>query len=187
MSQPMTVPLVDASQAPLLACPYYGGGDPGPIVGALAQVPELLEVAMPFIGMALSPSAIPLRTKEIVILRTSGVLECRYCVQSHTVAALDAGLSTEEVAALRSPEPAAHHFEDAAERALVGWIDAVAGGRGAVPTELTAAMERHFRDYEVVELTAVVGVTMMLNRFCTTLGLPTSPEVLVRLAAVGLE
>jgi AhpD family alkylhydroperoxidase len=183
----MTVSLVDASQAPLLARPYYDGGDPGPIVGALAQVPELLEVAMPFIGMALSPSAIPLRTKEIVILRTSGVLECRYCVQSHSVAALDAGLSTDEVAALRSPTPAAHSFEDAAERALIGWIDAVAGGRGAVPSELMSAIEGHFRDHEVVELTAVIGVTMMLNRFCTTLGLPTSPAVLARLAAAGLE
>jgi AhpD family alkylhydroperoxidase len=181
----VTVQLVEASQAPLLARPYYGNGDPGPIVSALAQVPELLEVAMPFIGMVLASSAIPLRTKEIVILRTSEVLECRYCVQSHSVVALDAGLTRAEVDALRSPSPAGHVFDDAAEQVLVEWTDAVAGDRGAVRSELTTAMKQHFRDHELVELTTVVGVTMMLNRFCTTLGLPTSPGVLARLAAEG--
>ena len=64
--------IVTAAQAPLLAQPFLAGGDPGPIVAALAPVPEALEVAMPFIGMVLGPSAIDVRTKEIVILRTSG-------------------------------------------------------------------------------------------------------------------
>jgi AhpD family alkylhydroperoxidase len=182
----VTVQLVEASQAPLLARPYYANGDPGPIVAALAQVPELLEVAMPFIGMTLAPSAIPWRTKEIVILRTSGVLECRYCVQSHSLVALDAGLTRAEVDTLRRPAPAAPVFERAADRTLIEWVDAVAGGRGTPPPALMTALKLHFRDHEVVELAAVVGVTMMLNRFCTTLGLPTAPDVLARLAAEGL-
>lgn len=88
----MNVRLLGADQAPLLARAYYAEGDPGPIVAALAQVPELLEVVMPFLGTAFGPTAIPWRTKEIVILRTSSQLDCRYCIQSHTTVALDAGL-----------------------------------------------------------------------------------------------
>ena len=72
--------LVGPDQAPLLARPYYAGGDPGPIVAALAQVPELLETTMPFLGTALGPSGIDWRTKEIVIVRTSALAGCRYCV-----------------------------------------------------------------------------------------------------------
>ncbi len=34
---------IEIGHIPLLARPYYDGGDPGPIVAALAQVPELLE------------------------------------------------------------------------------------------------------------------------------------------------
>jgi AhpD family alkylhydroperoxidase len=182
-----TIALVDADQAPLLARPYYRQGDPGPIVAALAHVPELLEVAMPFIGMALGPTAIPWRTKEIVILRTSSQLDCRYCVQSHTVVALDAGLSRAEVTALRSSEPARPEFADPADRALIAWTDELARGVGVVAKSIRSELRAHHQDAEVVELTLVVGVTMMLNRFCTSLELPTSPGVLTRLAEEGLS
>lgn len=181
----MTISLLEAGQAPLLARPFYEDGDPGPIVRALAHVPELLEVAMPFLGAALGPSAISWRTKEIVILRTSAQLECRYCVQSHTVVALDAGLTRDEVVALRAAGPLGA-FGDPGERALVRWVDVVGAGRGQVPEQLRIDLRSHYDDADVVELTLVVGVTLLLNRFCSALELPTSPDVLVRLVAEDL-
>jgi AhpD family alkylhydroperoxidase len=109
------VRLVEAEQAPLLARPFYANGDPGPIVAALAQVPELLEVTMPFLDAALGPSAVEARTKELVILRTSAVMGCRYCIQTHTVVARNTGLSVEEVAALRGEAPLEAAFTDPRE------------------------------------------------------------------------
>ena len=179
------VRLVEAGQAPLLARRYYAGGDPGVIVAALAHVPEVLEVAMPFIGTVLGPTAVGARTKELVILRTSARLGCRYCVQTHTGAAQDAGLSRAEVAALRCEAPVGTAFADPRERALIAWTDAVAGGPGPVPGAARAALRRHFGDPEIVELTLLAGATLMLNRFCTTLELPTPPDVLTRLAEEG--
>ncbi len=137
--------LVGPDQAPLLARPYYAGGDPGPIVAALAQVPEPLETAMPFLGAALGPSGIDWRTKEIVIVRTSALAGCRYCVQAHTVVALDAGLSRDEVRALRTDIAVADAFSDPwasrhrpadhpHHRAAVGTGEgAAAPGRGPTP------------------------------------------------------
>jgi len=180
------VSLIEADQAPLLARPYFAGGDPGPIVAALAQVPELLEVAMPFLGAVLGPSAIGLRTKEIVILRTSARASCRYCVDSHTVVARDAGLSLTEVRALRGELDAATVFVDAGDRAAIGWCDAVVS-TGSVAREAKDALRASFADHEVVELTLLAATTLLLNRFCTSLDLPTSPEVLDRLAAEGLR
>lgn len=182
-----TVRLIESEQAPLLARPYYADGDPGPLVAALAQVPELLTVALPFIGAALGPSAIDGRTKEIVIVRTSALLECRYCVQTHTVVALDAGLGRDEVAALRAVGSCAEGFADPAELALLAWVDAVAPGRGQVDAETTAGITRHWADHEVVELTVVITATLMLNRFATALGLPTATATLDRLDAEGLR
>ena len=87
------VGLVEAAGAPLLARELFASGDPGPIAASLAQVPELLGPTLPFLGAVLGPSWIGLRDKEIVILRTSAVMGCRYCTEAHTVVALDSGLS----------------------------------------------------------------------------------------------
>lgn len=183
-----SVARIEVGQIPLLARPYFDGGDPGPIVAALAQVPELLVTAVPFIGTALGPSALDLRTKEIVIVRTSALAGCRFCVQSHAVVALEAGLSRDQVAALLDPraDPAAlDGFAAARDRALLGWIDTVAAG-GPVDDAARARVLGHWADHEVVELTAVVGTTLMLNRFATALALPSAPDVLERLTAEGL-
>lgn len=176
--------LLDAGQAPLLARPYFAGGDPGPIVAALAQVPELLEVALPFIGTALGPSALSFRTKEIVIVRTSALAGCRYCVQAHTVVALDAGLTTDEVRVLRGETGVEDHFVDPREAALLAWIDVVSLP-GPVDDAARARVREHWADHEVVELTAVIGATLLLNRFATALALPTGADTLTRLASEG--
>lgn len=176
---------IGPDQVPLLARPYFADGDPGPIVAALAQVPELLVVAMPFVGTALGPSAIDWRTKEIVIVRTSALAGCRYCVQAHTVVALDAGLSRREVTALRGATPAEEAFDSPREIALLHWIDTVAGG-GPVGDAARESVLAHWADHEVIELTMVVGATLMLNRFATALNLPTSADTRDRLSSEGL-
>lgn len=180
-----TIERVELDQVPLLARPYFAEGDPGPIVRALAQVPELLVATLPFVGAALGPSAIDFRSKEIVIVRTSALAGCRYCVQTHAVVALEAGLSTAEVAALQGTGPAEDAFPVPHERALVRWVDVVAGG-GPVSDDDRAAVLASWTDHEVVELTTVVGATLMLNRFATALALPTAPDAVERLAQEGL-
>lgn len=180
---------VQVGQIPLLARPYFEGGDPGPIVAALAQVPELLVAAMPFLGTVLGPSGLTWRTKEIVIVRTSALAGCRFCVQSHAVVALDTGLTRDQVAALRDvaapPAQVVAGFDSLREVRLIDWVDTVAGG-GPVGDAARARVLTRWADHEVVELTAVVGATLMLNRFATALALPTSPDVTARLRREGL-
>jgi len=178
------VPLLDAASAPLTARRYFSDGDPGPIVAALASVPELLEVTLPFLSTVLSASALDARTKEIVIVRTSAVQECRYCIDAHSVVALDTGLTVAEVRTLSERGPAS--LPDEREAALLAWIDAVAGATGPVQDSVAARLGAYYRDYEIVELTLLIGATMMLNRFCTALSLPTSTEVTMRLTEEGL-
>lgn len=179
------VPLVEQGAAPLLVRHLYEGGDPGPIVGALAQVPELCETAMPFIGSALGPSSVSLRHKEIAILRTSANLRCRYCIDSHTVAAADSGLDHHEVAALRLEEDAYDVFTDDVELALLRWVDALSTGRGPVAPEVSLDARRMLGEHRLVDITVTVGATMLLNRMATGLQLPTSDGTIARLAELG--
>ena len=179
------VELLGAHDAPLLARGFYGGGDPGPIVASLAHVPELLEVALPFIGATLGPSSIAFRTKEIVILRTSVLLGCRYCVASHTPVALDSGLTHREVHALRNEASVDETFDSLRDRLLIAWTDAVAGNQ-TIPDKLTNDMRASFAAHEIVELTLLVGCTLLLNRYATALRLPVGEATVARLEAEGM-
>jgi AhpD family alkylhydroperoxidase len=183
------VDVVGPDQAPLLAQPFYAGGDPGPITATMAHVPELLDVALPFIGAVLSPSSIDFRTKEIVILRTSCVMGCRYCIDSHTPVALDSGLSMEQVRALRD-EPGFdvnEVFISVRDRALIRWTDDVGGGKGPVAEEAGAGMKTAFEQHEIVELTLLIATTLLLNRYATALQLPVGDGTIERLAADGFR
>ena len=183
------VAAIAPEQAPLLARPFYAGGDPGPIAATMAHVPELLGPGLSFIGAVLSPSAIDFRTKEVVILRTSCVLSCRYCIDSHTPVALDSGLTATQVRTLRREVgfDVASSFSAARDLALIAWTDELAGGRGAVSDSVTDAMKAAFAEWEIVELTLLVGVTMLLNRYATALRLPVGEGTISRLAADGFE
>lgn len=180
------VELLTEVDAPLLARPFYAGGDPGPIVAALATVPELLEATLPFVGAALGASSVPVRAKELAILRASACQECRYCVQAHSVVSLDVGLTLDEVRALRGELLRDEVFTDPAERALLAWVDAMATSVGPLPEPVADRLAAHWPGHHVVELTMVVAATIMLNRFCTALDLPTAPATWQRLVDVGL-
>jgi len=121
------------------------------------------------------------------VLRISARLKCRFCTQTHTAVAMDAGLSVPEVRALRDQRaPMDDLFHDTSERALIAWSDRFADS-GPITDEDHAILAAHFAPYEIVELAMIAGATMMLNRFCTALSLPPSDAVVARLAAEGLS
>ena len=142
------IDLIDAPSSPLLLRDLYTDGDPGPLVGALAQVPELCEATLPFIGAALGPSSVSFRHKEIAILRTSANLSCRFCIDAHTVVAFESGLTGREVRALREcPHPTDDVFTDPVEAALIHWVDAVSTGTGAIDASTSAEAKQQLGDH----------------------------------------
>lgn len=180
------VELVTADRAPLLAARYFAGGDPGPITSSLALVPEMLDVALPFLSRILAPSSIDLRTKELVIVRTSALQHCEDCTLTHAAVALEAGISASEVVALcdgTRPTPSAGERE----AAILGWTDAVATGPGRVSEQTALRVRAVAADHEVVELTLLIGATLLLNRYCTALALPVGEGSLSTLVAAGLD
>lgn len=180
------VDLLDASSAPLTVQQYFAGGDPGPIVAALANVPELVGPALGFVGPALGAGAVGVRYKEFAILRASALQECTYCIRAHTTVALDVGLTADEVRALRGEASIAEVFTDARERAMLGWIEALAGSTGPVPDAVWAAAREHWSEAALIEISITVGATMFLNRFATGLHLPTSAPTMERLEQEGM-
>lgn len=180
------VELLDATTAPPGAQPYFAAGDPGSIVAALAVVPELLGATLDFVGRAHDEGVAGVRHKMFAMLRTSVLQGCRYGISTYTVVALDGGLRLEEVRALRGEAPVESGFPDQGERAVIGWIDALAGATGPVLDDVYLAVREQLPANVLIDLSVAIGATMFLNRFATGFDLPTSTDVLTRLAACGL-
>lgn len=161
------VELLTAERAPLLARPYYERGEPGPITAALAQVPELMDVALPFINAVFGPTTLPPRWKEIVVLRVSSANGCRYCTETHTAVARRMGFSSEELACLRGEASPPASFGEP-ELGLLAFSDELSHR----PSEAVARLRPRFDEPQIVELVTLAACTVMLNRFATALDLP---------------
>ncbi len=177
---------LDAQSAPMTVRQFFANGDPGPLPATLAHVPDLMKTALPFIGTAFGASGIDVRTKEIVILRTSYLQRCHYCTNTHSMVAFKSGLTRDQVLALRSDDRPTQPFTNERERVLIEWSDVVAQGPQRITSELRAAMAEHFDESEVVELTMLVGATVMLSRYATALEFPMDEEHLAFLENEGL-
>ena len=94
----------------------------------MAQVPELLQVAMPMIAQQFGPSSLSMRHKEMVILGVSALQGCRYCTQTHTVVAHREGLSDDEVLFFVVTRQMTDEFVDK-ERSLWSYVLAVGAGK----------------------------------------------------------
>jgi hypothetical protein len=68
---------------------------------------------------------------------------------------------------------------------VLDWCDAIVG-TGPVDPVTGGRLLGFFAEHEVVELTLLATSTLLLNRFCTALELPTSSAALARLAAERL-
>lgn len=161
------VELMTRERAPLLARRYYEGGDPGPIAAALANVPELMDSTMPFIGAVFGPTSVAPRLKEIVILGVSAANRCRYCMETHTGVAGHMGFASDELSAMRGEAPPPARW-DARERALLSFAEALSHQ----PEVAVEVLRPHFGEPEIVELVTLGSATVMLNRFATALELP---------------
>lgn len=181
------IDLLDATTVPISAQPYFADGDPGPIVAALANVPELLGPTLGFVSAAYGDGAVSTRHKEFAILRTSALQGCQYCIHAHTAVAIDVGLDSDEIRALRGELPIEGAFTDDAERRLIRWIDAMAGATGPIPSAVWDDVRASFADHLLVELSITIGATLFLNRFATGFELPTSAATAERLEAAGLR
>jgi len=180
------VHLLEASEAPLRSRARFEGGPPGAIVASLAHVPELLEAVSPFLRAIYGPSAVAPRVKEILVLRVSARMVCRFCVHTHSAIARGAGLTRHEVLGLRATDVPSGCFEAPRELAVVRYAEALASASDPVPDAVMEELAAHFAEHEIVELTMIGAATIMLNRYCTALQLPASASTLDALARDSL-
>jgi uncharacterized peroxidase-related enzyme len=133
----------------------------------MAHRPEIFETMIAHFEAILHTGTVPLRLKELVIVRTSQLNRCEYCLGSHTQIALRL-------------DHLAHYADRSdftrAEKAALRLAEQMTLDANHIPDEDFEALREHFDEGEIVELMAAIGLFNYFNRFNNALQIePTKP------------
>ena len=135
----------------------------------MANRPDVLKAFVPFYGAVVGPGSVERRIKELVYLTCSFANHCAYCSAAHVASGKKAGVSDEELEALRSEKDG--NFS-APELAAIRYARELT--RKADAPETRDGLLAHFTQEQVVEITLVAAVANFTNRFNN--GLMLQPE-----------
>jgi AhpD family alkylhydroperoxidase len=124
------------------------------VITTLARHPELFRSWIGLGSMLLMNGTLAARDRELAILRTAHHRSCAYEWDHHRRVALDAGLTEEEIAALRK-DPEEHGWSRGDRMVLAAADELHEGGTisDATWTELSA----RFGERELIELVMLIG------------------------------
>jgi len=120
---------------------------------------------------ALGESSLGRSLIDLIYLRVSQINGCAYCVDMHGRDLLGQDQSFKRINSLITWRESPFYTE--AERAALAWAESVtrlSGERGSDAEY--AALQAHFTDVEIVELTFVVSLMNMMNRVAISLRQP---------------
>lgn len=128
-------------------------------VNVLAQHPALADGFNKFSRYLLLESGLPVRARELVVLRIAWRCKSEYEWHFHVGYALNAGLTLDEVGAIREG-PGAPNWDEL-DRAVLSAVDELLG-ESTVSDETWATLSRHFDTRQLMDLVFTAGnyVTM---------------------------
>ena len=145
----------------------------------VAHRPEILQTMIAHMEAVLNTGTLPTSLKELVIVRTSQMNGCEYCLASHSLLAKKLGYSDAQIAALP-------HFEDSEsftprEKTALRLAERLTRNERPLDDAELADLKAHFSEGEIVELMAASGLFNYFNRFNNLLAMEPTP------AGAGVE
>jgi len=163
------ISLIEPGQASPEVKEVYDGklkGKPGSIQKALAHRPAMLGKFLEF--YATVGRSLDRKLYEALYLRVSLINGCYYCSQHHIQGAKRAGLTPEQMKALKEGNYAGFA---AAEQAGLGYAEKLTRTpEGATDADF-AKLKKHFSDEQVVDLHMLIGLANLTNRVTGPLAL----------------
>lgn len=145
----------------------------------VAHRPEILQTMIAHMEAVLNTGTLPTSLKELVIVRTSQMNSCEYCLASHSLLAKKLGYSDAQIAAL--PRFASSEEFTPREKAALRLAERLTRNERPLDDAELADLKAHFTEGEIVELMAASGLFNYFNRFNNLLAMePTQ-------AGVGVE
>ena len=162
------IKLMDPEQNEFLAQLEKKGG-PNHFFRTMANRPEVLKNFVPLYGAIMGPGPVERRIKELVYLAVSFANECAYCSAAHSASSKKAGVTEDELIALRTEQDPPFSIP---ERAAIQYARELT--RTADARDTRDALMEHYSSEQIVELTLIVAMANFTNRFNN--GLELKPE-----------
>lgn len=140
----------------------------------MAHRPEIFTTMMEHFNAVLTAGTVPIKLKELIIVRTSQLNETPYCLASHIHLAKNLGWSDEQLSRLAEWEERDDYTP--AEKAALLLAETVTLDANAVTDEEFAELRKSFDEGQIVELLCTIGLFNYFNRFNNALRMePTRP------------
>jgi uncharacterized peroxidase-related enzyme len=140
----------------------------------VAHRPEILQTMIAHMEAVLNTGTLPTSLKELVIVRTSQMNNCEYCLASHSLLARKLGYSDAQIAALGNFESS--DAFSAREKAALRLAERLTRNQGPLDAAELAELKTYFTEGEIVELMTASGLFNYFNRFNNLLAMePTQP------------
>src|SRR5258705_13933029 len=151
---------VDPADNEFLAQLAEKSGKPNHFFRTMANRPEVLKNFVPLYGAIVGPGLVERRIKELVYLAVSFANECAYCSAAHMSSGKKAGITDDELTALRNEQDPPF---TAPERAAIQYARELT--RTADGSDTRDALNEHFSSEQIVEITLIAAMADFTNRF----------------------
>jgi alkylhydroperoxidase family enzyme len=131
------------------------GGDVINLHLTIGHAPAIAKARRAMANALRFEAAMPRSLRELAIVRTGQIVGGDYELNQHLPMARASGLSPAQVDAIGAWRDSS--LFDARQRALLGYVEQMAGRAGEVDDATFAELQRHFTPQEIVELTVVVA------------------------------
>ena len=129
----------------------------------VAHRPEIFATMIAHFEAILNTGTLPTRLKELLIVRTSQLNGCDYCLASHTAISRKLGWSSEQLDHLAEYE--SRDDFSAAEKAAIHLAEKMTADSNRYTDAEFAHLRSFYDEGEVVELMAAIGIFNYFNRF----------------------
>ena len=109
------------------------------------------------------------KVQQLVIIKTSALNSSAYCMSHNVPLGKKVGLTDAQVAAAQGDDYMKSPDLDARQKAAVRWAEAVTKMTARDDDAAFQAMQQHFSEKQIVELTVFCGMWNYSNRLCEAL------------------
>ncbi|HZP44071.1 MAG TPA: carboxymuconolactone decarboxylase family protein [Candidatus Binataceae bacterium] len=165
-----------------VAHPGTATGTPGDYWTSLALAPDLLKLGADMLFALLKPGRkLEPRFRELAILRTAIVGDCRFELSQHMKVARAVGIAPAKLEAIKGWTTS--DLFDPAERAVMAAADELVG-RNLVEDATFAALKKAFTDEQIVEIFYVISTYRMHGMLVRALHLEYDADTTARMEEV---
>jgi uncharacterized peroxidase-related enzyme len=146
----------------------------------VAHRPEIFETMIAHFEAVLNTGTLPLKLKELVIVRTSQLNNCQYCLASHTRISKKLGWSEDQLAHLENY--AKRDDFTVAEKVALRLAELMTRNERPLTDEEWQEIREFYSEGEVIELMTAIGLFNYFNRFNNLLDMETTAPVVAQSA-----